>query len=155
MAGAGPLGGVTTTVTAQVGLRADGWRDAIHSACRPLVTSGAVHPRYADACVGVVEEHGPYIVLAPGIALAHAHPEDGVVRTCLAAAVLADPVAFGHETNDPVDVVFVFGSPDREQHVGLLAALSRALLAGLADVLRGADEVGARHRLQEVADDIH
>jgi PTS system ascorbate-specific IIA component len=88
--------------------------------------------------VQIVEEHGPYIVLAPGLALAHARPEDGVLRVCLAVVTLAEPVAFGHPDNDPVDVVFAFGSPDAEQHVAMLSALARRLQGGLDTELRSA-----------------
>ncbi len=126
---------------------ASGWRDAVRIACGPLVEQGATEPRYVDRCIAMLEEHGPYVVVAPGIALAHARPEDGVVALGLSAAVLADPVAFGHPENDPVDLVFAFGSPDAEQHVGLLAALARELISGLADRLRGAADEGDAFRL--------
>jgi len=42
-----------------------------------LVDTDAVFPSYVDAMVRAVEELGPYMVVAPGIALAHARPEDG------------------------------------------------------------------------------
>ena len=125
-------------VSARIGVTAPDWRAAIRAACRPLVERGAFERRYEDRCVGIVEEQGPYIVLAPGIALAHARPEDGVSRLGLGAAVLEVPVTFGHPDNDPVDVVLVFGSPDADSHLGLLSALARALLGGLADRLREA-----------------
>jgi PTS system ascorbate-specific IIA component len=102
----------------------------------------------------MVEEQGPYIVLAPGVALAHARPEDGARRLGLGVAVLTKPVTFGHPTNDPVDVVFAFGSPDKDAHVGLLAALSRGLVSGLAaDLRRASTDVAASALLQEVIDD--
>ena len=36
---------------------------------------------YADAMIRVIEEFGPYVVIAPGLALAHARPGDDVLRT--------------------------------------------------------------------------
>lgn len=153
MAGAERVGGLTA-VDAQVGVRAAGWREAIALACRPLVDAGAVEPRYVTACAALIDEHGPYIVLAPGIALAHARPEDGVHGVGLTVAVLDEPVRFGHPANDPVDLVFAFASPDRDQHVGLLAALSRALVADLAATLRSADAATARRRLETILDDV-
>lgn len=140
---------------ARLGVAPTTWPDAVAAACAPLVESGAVEPRYPDRCVAMVHEHGPYIVLAPGIALAHARPEDGVLRLGLAVATLAAPLAFGHPENDPVDVVFAFGSPDTEQHVGLLGALARRLSAGLADELRADEDIAtAEGRLREVARDV-
>ena len=125
-------------IAARVDVVATGWQAAIEAACQPLVDAGAVEPRYTRRCVEMVEEHGPYIVLAPGLALAHARPEDGVTRVCLAAVTLTEPVRFGHDDNDPVDVVFAFGSPDADQHVGMLSALAGALIGGLDDDLRAA-----------------
>lgn len=116
------------------------WRDAIHLACAPLLEAGAITDDYPRRCIEMVEEHGPYIVLAPGIALAHARPEDGVLDLGVAAVTLAEPVDFDHPDNDPVDLVFAFGSPDDDQHVGLLSSLARHLTAGLADRLRAADD---------------
>lgn len=141
-------------IAARVDVAASSWQDAIRAACSPLVEAGAVEARYAEQCIAIVQEHGPYIVLAPGIALAHARPEDGVIRLALSAITLATPVAFGHEHNDPVDVVFAFGSPDKQAHIGMLAALTRRLLAGLAEALRAAPNDGAAAALlKEVAND--
>lgn len=134
---------------------ADDWRAAVRAACEPLVDAGAAEPRYVDRCIATVEELGPYMVVAPGVALAHARPEDGALALGLAVATLQNAVEFGHEENDPVDVVFAFGSPDRDKHVGLLGALARKLIAGLADDLRNAtDEEEARGLMEEVAADV-
>lgn len=116
------------------------WRDAVHLACAPLLEADAITDDYPRRCIEMVEEHGPYIVLAPGIALAHARPEDGVLHLGVAAITLTAPVDFDHPDNDPVDLVFAFGSPDSDQHVGLLSSLARHLVAGLADRLRAADD---------------
>lgn len=141
-------------VAARVDVEANSWQDAIRAACSPLVDAGALEPRYAERCIAIVQEHGPYIVLAPGIALAHARPEDGVIRLALSAITLAKPVAFGHLQNDPVDVVIAFGSPDKQAHIGMVGALARRLLAGLTDALRAAPSDGAATALlEEVAHD--
>jgi len=128
---------------------------AIRAACEPLVRTGCATPHYADRCVDLVREHGPYIVLAPGVALAHARPEDGGLRVALSAVTLARPVAFGHPVNDPVDVVIAFASPDASAHMSLLAALARGLAGGLLETLRAAPtDAVATARLKEVVDDV-
>lgn len=130
-------------IGARAGVRAADWREAVRAACAPLVEAGAVEPRYPDRCIAMAEEHGPYMVLAPGLALAHARPEDGVRRLGVAAVTLATPVTFGHPDNDPVDLVFAFGSPDADQHVGLIATLARHLQSGLDRNLRAAEDDAA------------
>jgi ascorbate PTS system EIIA or EIIAB component len=142
-------------LTARTGVEVPDWRAAIRAACHPLVEARAFEQRYEDACVASIETQGPYIVLAPGIALAHARPEDGVATLGLGVAVLAIPVFFGHPENDPVDIVLAFGSPDKNAHVGLLSALARRLADGLGDRLRAAaSDVDARAQLEKVIDDV-
>jgi PTS system ascorbate-specific IIA component len=129
----------------------DGWQAAIRAACQPLLESGAIADRYVARCVEMVNEQGPYMVVAPGIALAHARPEDGVSALGLSVASLAAPVEFGHPDNDPVDLVFAFASPDRDQHLGLLGALARSINGGLDRRLREAvDAADARAALEAV-----
>jgi ascorbate PTS system EIIA or EIIAB component len=142
-------------LAARVGRTADDRAHAIRLACAPLIDGGAVTDVYPERCLAIIEEHGPYIVVAPGIALAHARPEDGVRRLGIAVVTLTSPVGFGHPENDPVDVVFAFGSPDADQHVGLLGSLARHLVDGLADRLRAAqDDATAQRVLEGIRDDV-
>lgn len=124
---------------------AEDWRDGVRAAANLLVELGTADQRYVDACVSSVEEHGPYIVLTPGVALAHAQAETGTTTEGLAALRLVRPVKFGHPTNDPVDVVLAFSSGG--SHMEMIRAMGKALTGGLADRLRGADDVDEAERL--------
>lgn len=114
----------------RVDVSCDGWRDAVRTAGGLLVESGAATDGYVDAIVAAVEELGPYIVLAPGIAIAHARPEDGARAVGFALVRLAEPVVFGSRHNDPVEFVFAFASPDKEQHISALATLADFIESG-------------------------
>lgn len=107
-----------------VGVQAEDWREAVEASGRLLVASGAAKEGYVSAMVRVVEELGAYAVIAPGVALPHARPEDGALGVGLSLAVLAEPVKFGSPENDPVDLVFGFATPDADAHVELLAELA-------------------------------
>jgi ascorbate PTS system EIIA or EIIAB component len=113
------------TVRANVG--ASDWKEAVERAGALLVAVGAAEPRYVDAMQAMFEEHGAYAVIAPGIALPHARPEQGVVRPGLALVTLTSPVEFGHATNDPVDVVIAFAAVDKSMHVQALQQLAGLL----------------------------
>ena len=80
-----------------------------------------------DAIIATHEKIGPYYVLAPQIALAHARPEDGALRQGLALLVLEQPVAFHSTENDPVDLVWMFCATDHKAHLSMLAALAELL----------------------------
>ncbi|WP_242909941.1 PTS sugar transporter subunit IIA [Actinomadura terrae] len=127
-----------TIAVATDGVPAADWREAVVRAASALVEAGAAGEGYPDACVRVVEENGPYIVLTKGLALVHARPEEGGLAVGVGVTRLATPVEFGHPDNDPVDLLLAFCTPDPDVHVGTLAALARALSGGLADRLRAA-----------------
>ncbi|MEZ5088090.1 MAG: PTS sugar transporter subunit IIA [Tessaracoccus sp.] len=103
------------------------WREAIRVSGDLLVSSGVAEDSYTEAMIRTVDEHGPYIVITPGFALAHARPDQSVARTGMSFVRLAEPVAFGHKSNDPVTIVMALAAVDDSAH--------RAALAGLAGIL--------------------
>ncbi len=108
-------------------LTVENWEEAIRAAGKLLVDDGAVEPRFVEAMIRVAQELGPYIVVAPGIALPHARPEDGVKRASISAISLKKPIEFGHEKNDPVRLVIALAAEDNKQHVQGLADLAAVL----------------------------
>jgi PTS system ascorbate-specific IIA component len=111
----------------RLGVRAADWRAAVRAAGAALALIGAASERYAEEMVAVVEQLGPYIVIAPGIALAHARPSPEVFRPALSWVGLAAPVSFGHDTNDPVRVVIALAATDVTSHVAALRTLAGLL----------------------------
>jgi len=105
-------------------VRASDWQDAIREAGRLLFETDAVRIEYIDAMIKVALELGPYIAIAPGIALPHAAAEAGAKRTALSLIKLAEPVAFGNPDNDPVRLVFGLAAIDNKAHITALQALA-------------------------------
>ncbi len=110
----------------QLGASASDWRTAVGLAGACLARSGATEPGYADEMIRMIDEHGPYVVIAPGLALAHARPGPEVLRDGLAVVTLLTPVAFGHPHNDPVRVVLGLAVHSPEHHLPLVAELANA-----------------------------
>ena len=108
----------------ELGATADDWRSAVRLAGRALERSGAAQPAYADEMVRMIEEHGPYVVIAPGLALAHARPGPAVLADGLAIVTLAEPVNFGHPHNDPVSVVLGLAIKSADAHLKTVANLA-------------------------------
>ena len=69
---------------------------------------------------------GPYIILAPGLAMPHARPEDGVNRTAFALVTLTQPVVFEGE-DEPVDVLLALAGSDSDQHMQGLMEITQVL----------------------------
>jgi PTS system ascorbate-specific IIA component len=103
---------------------ADDWRAAVTLAGDALARSGAARPEYALEMIRMIDEHGPYIVIAPGLALAHARPGPGVLADGLSVVTLAVPVNFGHPHNDPVRVVLGLAIATAEVHLAAVAAVA-------------------------------
>ncbi len=100
---------------------------AITIAGELLVNSGKVEPSYVQSMLDAVARFGPYIVIAPGIALAHGKPGDNVIDTGLSLLVLKTPINFEHQQNDPVSLVFGLAARDHESHIAIMASLAEVL----------------------------
>ena len=100
------------------------WQEAIRAAGEGLIQSGRVEAPYVDAMVQSVESYGPYIVIAPQVALAHAAITPAVLAPGFSLARLAEPVAFGDE---PVRLVFALAAAATDSHAALMGEFSRWL----------------------------
>mgnify|MGYP000228613976 FL=1 len=100
---------------------------AIEMAGELLVASGRSTPEYTESMLEAVAENGPYIVIAPGIALAHGRPSEAVLEIGLSLVTLAEPVTFGNEANDPVRLVIGLCAIDHSSHIDIMAELATFL----------------------------
>ncbi|OEV26588.1 PTS sugar transporter [Streptomyces nanshensis] len=103
------------------------WREAVRLAGELMTRTGTSTGDYTAEMIRNVEENGPYIVIAPGFALAHARPSPAVLRTGMSWVRLAEPVEFGHESNDPVGLVVGLAAEDQGAHQAALAGLAQLL----------------------------
>ncbi len=60
---------------------ADDWKSAVRLAAKPLLNYEYIEPSYVEAMIKSVEQLGPYIVIAPKVALPHARPKNKV-KSC-------------------------------------------------------------------------
>jgi len=118
-----------------LGAHADDWRSAVTIAGDALVRSGATEASYTGRMIDVIDEFGAYVVIAPGLALAHARPGADVLREGISVVTLDDGVAFGHPHNDPVSVILGLAVTTPESHV--------TSIADLANVFNDADTIPA------------
>jgi PTS system ascorbate-specific IIA component len=107
-----------------LGVEALDWQGAVRAAGQALAAAGIAKPAYADEMIRMIDEHGPYVVIAPGLALAHARPGPEVLKDGIAVITLATPINFGHPYNDPVSVVLALAVDSSDAHVALVAELA-------------------------------
>ncbi|WP_330992705.1 PTS sugar transporter subunit IIA [Pluralibacter gergoviae] len=110
--------------TIRVQESAQSWQQALAICAAPLLESNTIRPEYLTAIVNEHNRLGPYYVLAPGLAMPHARPEEGALGLGLSLLKLHRGVRFGSEENDPVDLVVMLASPDRHSHIELISALA-------------------------------
>lgn len=103
------------------------WEAAIYEAGTLLARANSCTSEYVEAMIGAVKELGPYIVLTPHVALAHARPGAMVKKNDISLVTLKEPVKFYHEANDPVKLVFAFCAEDNDGHLEQLVQLSNCL----------------------------
>lgn len=109
------------------GARAVSWQDAVELVGCLLRDGGYTEERYTQAMRDLIEREGPYLVVAPGIALLHARPADGVLAAGIAVVTLTDPVPFGHSVNDPVWLLIGLAAMDDRSHVTALTQIATVL----------------------------
>lgn len=105
------------------------WRESFEVAGAALVESNRTLEGYTQEMIQAFEELGPYMVIAPGIALAHGRPSASVIETGLSLVTLSTPIEFGSATNDPVSLVIGLAATDHDSHIDLMAALSELLMS--------------------------
>lgn len=113
---------------AQARRSATDWQQAVQIALAPLLGTGRITHRYCQGVIDNTLEWGPYYVVAPGIALPHARPEQGVLANGIAITTLEEPVRFGHEDCDPVWLLIALSAADANTHLATIQRIS-ALLA--------------------------
>lgn len=128
---------------------ATNWSEAIELAGMALEQSGRSTAEYTKGMLSAFVELGPYMVIAPGIALAHARPSKEVLSTGLSLVTLAEPVEFGSERFDPVRIVFGLAALDHDGHIDLMAGLGELLLneTKVNMLLQSVDEAELRRQL--------
>ncbi|PFA63057.1 hypothetical protein CN378_18660 [Bacillus sp. AFS015802] len=121
------LNELLTEQTIQLKERVTSWEEAIRIASEPLVDQQSIRPDYVDAMITNVKELGPYIVIAPNIAIPHARPETGVEQLGMSFLRLEEPVYFSEKEKHRAQLIIVLAAIDNQTHLKALAQLTELL----------------------------
>ncbi|MEY4989956.1 MAG: hypothetical protein RIS08_182 [Actinomycetota bacterium] len=114
------------------------FESAVSLAIQNLVIDYKAKPEYVDEVLGNLRALGPYFVIAPGIALAHAKPSAAVLEVGFSLAKFDQPLVSG-SSNDPVRLVFAFCAVDSSSHIELLGEFANWLSTpGIVNSLQNA-----------------
>jgi len=102
----------------------ENWPQALEICARPLLEMNVIAPEYITAIVEQHQKLGPYYVLAPGLAMPHARPEEGAKGLGLSLLKLKEGISFGAGEFDPVDVIVMLAAPDKHSHIEMISALA-------------------------------
>ena len=102
----------------------ENWPQALEICARPLLEMNVIAPKYITAIVEQHQKLGPYYVLAPGLAMPHARPEEGAKGLGLSLLKLKEGISFGAGEFDPVDVIVMLAAPDKHSHIEMISALA-------------------------------
>ncbi|SHF26333.1 transcriptional antiterminator, BglG family [Seinonella peptonophila] len=90
----------------QAHAHAEDWQDAIRLGTRSLLEQGYIESRYHKKIIENLQTIGPYMVVAPGVILSHAGPDDGVRTNAFSIVTLDQGVDFGDPLNTPVQLIW-------------------------------------------------
>lgn len=113
--------------TIQLDVDCADWQASIKACGALLYEEGFIEETYIEASINSVKEHGPYIVITKGVALAHASSSEGVIKTGMSLVRLKNSVPFGNKNNDPVSIVFMLATMDASSHLVALSDLAEFL----------------------------
>ncbi len=109
------------------GVKAESWQQAVEAAGQILADHGSITSQYIENMIQAVYDMGPYMVLMPHVALAHAAPCPAVLHDEMSLVILEEQVVFG-SPNDPVKVILCLACVDKESHMNSLTRVAEALM---------------------------
>lgn len=105
---------------------AENWQEAIRQSVMPLERGKFVTAGYKEAIIANVLELGPYICIAPRVAMPHARPEQGALKTQIAITLFRQEVVFNRE-DARANLFIALSAADSESHLKLLVKISELL----------------------------
>ncbi|HZJ87065.1 MAG TPA: PTS sugar transporter subunit IIA [Erysipelothrix sp.] len=117
------------------------WEEAVAISGELLKQEGYIEQSYIDEIVENVKEHGPYIVLIPGVAMPHATVgAKGVIKTGMSLTIFKENIHF--EEDKEARLFFTICTNDSEAHMQNITNLMEFLMQEeLVEKLKQVDSI--------------
>ena len=108
---------------------ADDWKHSVRMSCEVLELDNTVDENYKEEIISCIEQYGPYIVIAPQVAMPHSQENAvGVNKTAISFMKLEESVSFDEGDPEMDAKVFVtLASCDPNVHIDNMSRLSELL----------------------------
>jgi ascorbate PTS system EIIA or EIIAB component len=103
------------------------WEDAVRAAAQPLLRDKAIEEVYISDMISCIHTYGPYIVIAPDVAMPHAQGGKGVRETSVSFMKVNKAVHFSDSSEHDARLFFIVASVDNAAHLSMLQSLVEAL----------------------------
>jgi len=116
-----------TAQTIRFAKETESWETAIALCAAPLIEQGYIQADYITACTHNVHKHGPYIVIAPLVAMPHAQAPEYVNQLSMSYLNLETPVNVADQPERAAKVFIMLAAEDKTKHLNAMAALGNIL----------------------------
>ncbi|CNI76487.1 MULTISPECIES: PTS sugar transporter subunit IIA [Yersinia] len=114
--------------------------ESIRYAGQLMANQGICSEAYIDEMCHVFQVFGSAIVLDYGIAMPHARPEKGALKTGFSLVTVVNPLNFGHEEFDPIKVVIAISGADADSHIKMIQLIATLIESGIVDFLENEND---------------
>ncbi|AST78702.1 PTS sugar transporter subunit IIA [Citrobacter farmeri] len=116
---------------------------AIELAGSLLVRQNICRPEYVSEMVKVYRDFGSAIVIDYGLAMPHARPEKGALLTGFSLVTSQQPIAFGHEEFDPVNVIIAIAGADADSHIKMIQLIASLIESDIVTFLQQEKDINS------------
>ena len=113
----------------------DSYPEALRKGAEVLIKNKYITEQYVDKVIENVKPLGPYIVVAPDVAISHSRPVDGALKLGMSILILKEPVSFSDEKDRDVRIIVTLSAPDADSHLVALGQLSELLMEETEKIL--------------------
>lgn len=107
------------------------WKEALKLGVSLLVDEGFCSNELEQKILDNYEKNGPYFVIAPRIALAHAEPGDYIYKNGISLILLKKETSLSNQKKHDVNLFFTLSATGGEEHMKLISKFARIFSSDL------------------------
>lgn len=100
------------------------WKEAIREGVGLLSTNNYCGSQLSEEIIKSVEKHGPYFIIMPGVALAHAEPTKHNYKIGISLIKFNQVISFSDEKRHDINLLFTLSAVDANSHLDILVKFS-------------------------------